>query len=106
MHRDQEIELPTAGGEDGEWVRSGEGRAHREIGELLLRVDELEDTLHVMESRPELHDDERFGTGPAALRRIEAQIRTERAKIEELERRGPIRYDAVERAIRLSDAIG
>ena len=107
MHWDQEIGIPMAGGrDDGEWARSGEASAYREIGELLLRADELEDTLRVMETDPGLREPGSPVSSPEAIRRLEARLRSERAKIEELERRGAIRYDEVERAIRLSDAMG
>lgn len=106
MDWDQEIGIPMAGGrQDAEWVRSGEGSAHRRIGELLLRVDEMEDTLRLMEdgSAPFRAAPD---ASPDAVRRLEARIRADRARIEDLERRGAIRYDEVERAIRLSDAMG
>lgn len=106
MHWDQDVGMPVAGERaDGERVRRDEASVHREIGELLLHVDELEDTLQVMEAHPEI----RLAGGREpreARRRLEDRIRAERAKIEALERRGAIRYDEIERAIRLSETMG
>lgn len=105
MDWDQDVGIPMAGRrDDGEWVRSGEGSKYREIGELLLRVDELEDTLQLMDRDPDARTAE--GARREDRRLLEERIRSERAKIEALERRGGIRYDEVERAIRLADAMG
>jgi chaperonin cofactor prefoldin len=106
MHWDQDVGMPMAGERaDGERVRRDDASVHREIGELLLHVDELEDTLQVMEARPEI----RVDTGPEppreTMRRLEDRIRAERAKIQALERRGAIQYDEIERAIRLSETM-
>lgn len=85
-------------------VRSGAGSAYREIGELLLQVDELEDTLRAMEARPRVRGEE-VGASPGdAMRRLEQRLRTGRARIEALERRGTIPYREVERAMRVADA--
>ena len=106
MEWDQDIGMPMAGRrDDGEWARSGEASRYREIGELLLRVDEMEDTLRSMQSRPPTPEEVEFAE-PDAVRRLEARIRAERVRIDELERRGAIQYDQIERAIRLSDTMG
>ena len=107
MRGDQDVGIPLPDRrDDGSWARSSEASRFREIGELMLRVDEMEDTLNVMNSEP---GGSSMTGGPPRhelIRRLESRIRAERARLGEMERTGAMEYDQIERAIRLSEAMG
>lgn len=107
MRMDQDIGIPMPDRrDDGAWLRSSEAGKFREIGELLLRVDEMEDTLRLLETEPPTRAEAGVSSRPETMRRLEEQIQAERARLGEMERCGAMQYDQIERAIRLSEAMG
>lgn len=69
----------------------------RRIGERLLLVDELEDTLEQLR---------RGGEPPERVRAIERRLSSERETIQAMESRGDLRYDEIARAMEAVDRSG
>lgn len=100
---DREIGIRPIGGAPRDDAGQEE---NRRMGELLLRVDELEETLDTLRSTPEvfplLPGEER----EEILRTLERRTQAERARAEALQHGERVDYDAIERAMRLADAAG
>ena len=89
--RDREIDLPMGG------VHSPESEARR-IGEKLLLLDELEDTLeHARASGREPRE---------RIQALERRIEAERTSLRALETRGELRYDEIARVMEAVDRSG
>jgi hypothetical protein len=79
---------------------------HRRAGDLLLRVDEMEETLQALRDAP---PDAPLRPGESreeTLHALEGRLAAERARLEALEHGGGLRYDDITRAMLLSDAMG
>lgn len=75
---------------------------HRRIGELLLRADEIEETLDALRCEPGALPLRPGESREETLRALEWRARMERGKAEALDRMESLDYAAVERALRLS----
>lgn len=69
----------------------------RRIGEKLLFVDELEDTLEQVRSR---------GEAPERIRALERRLSVERESLQALETRGSLDYDEIARVMDVVDRSG
>lgn len=82
-------------------ARTGEGRGDseqvRRAAEKLLLVDEIEDTLERARGG---------GEPPERVRALERRLSVERASVQELERRGALRYEEMARALDAVDRSG
>jgi hypothetical protein len=92
----------------GEVSRDQGGRVdrHREAGDLLLRVDELEETLEELRGRD---SDAPLRPGESraeTLHALEERLAAERARLHALEQGEGLQYDSISRAMLLSDAMG
>jgi hypothetical protein len=72
---------------------------NRRIGELLLRADEMEETLETLRTEPADAPLQPGRSREESLRALERRARLERERLETLARREPIDYDAVARAM-------
>ena len=89
--RDREIDLPMGGSSPPE-------SDARRIGEKLLLLDELEDTLeHARASGHEPQD---------RIQALERRVDAERRSIRALETRGELRYDEIARVMEAVDRSG
>lgn len=97
MH-DREVLLHrTAARDDGRNV------AARQIGELLLSIDEMEETIQAFEETREswplpAETDDRY-----LVRSLERRVAADRAKLRALQDLGAVRYDEIEQAMRVAD---
>ena len=69
----------------------------RRAAEKLLLMDELEDTLERARGG---------GNPPEQVRALERRLSVERASVQEMERRGALRYEEMERAMEAVDRSG
>ncbi|MDQ3557233.1 MAG: hypothetical protein M3409_10740 [Gemmatimonadota bacterium] len=76
----------------------GEQEEARRLGERILYVDELEDTLGMLRSTA--------GTEPERIRRLERNVDAEKEKLQRMEERGWLDYEAMDRAMRDRDLTG
>jgi hypothetical protein len=90
MQRDREIGL------DGSGPESSSAQARR-IGEKLLFVDELEDTLEQVRTS---------GEPPERIQALERRLNAERETIQALETRGQLDYDEIARVMEAIDRSG
>ena len=81
--RDSEMRLDGPG-------HLGSGAETRRIGERLLLMDELEDTLEQVRTS---------GEAPERIHALERRLSAEREMIQAIQRRGELRYDEIARAM-------
>jgi len=90
----------TTGRDDGWTV------AARQIGELLLSIDEMEETLQTFEEKREswplpAETDDRY-----LVHSLERRLAEDRTKLRVLQEMGAVRYDEIERAMRVAELMG
>lgn len=107
MDMDMDLGLhPQARRDDGRTTGDAEPPHPRRVGEMLLELDELEETLRSMEDFPAQRPVRAGESREDAVRTIEAKIRARRERIDELQGRGEVRYDEIDRAMRVAEAMG
>lgn len=78
---------------------------NRRIGEMLLLADEMEETVDVLRSERRPDPLQPGRSREETLRALELRTQAERRRLEALESQGVIDYDAVARAMPMSDGM-
>ena len=99
--QDREVPFPQTAMRD-----DGRSNNARRIGELLLSIDEMEETLQALEDSRESLPLPAEGEDRFLLRSLEVRLAVDRAKLRTLQEMGAVRYDEIDRAMRVSDLMG